>query len=158
MNPTPQRQNAERKRPHLKSVLKANVRHLWVDWPMWLRQALKFLIVGVSNTLLDASLYFLLTRWLGLSTRRTLAKAISYSAGVLNSFYWNRTWTFKTQASLGALLTFGWVNLIGLGLNAGVMALCLDVFQIHEGLALASATGVAFIWNFAASKSLVFRR
>lgn len=139
---------------HLKPDPKANLPHC----PLWLRQALKFLIVGVSNTLLDASLYFLLTRWLGFSTRRTLAKAASYSVGVLNSFYWNRTWTFKAQASLGALLTFGWVNLIGLGLNAGVMALCLDVFQIHEGLALASATGVAFIWNFAASKSLVFRR
>ena len=126
--------------------------------PLWLRQALKFLVVGVSNTLLDASLYFLLTRGLGFSRRRTLAKALSYGAGVLNSFYWNRAWTFKTQASLRALFPFGLVNLVGLGLNAGVMALCLNVFQIHEGLALVLATGAAFFWNFVASKRLVFRR
>jgi len=157
MTPT-SRPPEEKKRPHLAPDLSVSARHLAERCPLWLRQALKFLVVGVSNTLLDAGLYFLLTRGLGFSTRRTLAKALSYGAGVLNSFYWNRTWTFKSQASLAALVTFGWVNLIGLGINAGVMALGLNGLQVPEWLALVLATGAAFVWNFAASKGLVFRR
>ena len=53
---------------------------------MWVRQALKFLSVGVLNTLLDAALYFALTRWLGLTDYKVFAKAISYGVGILNSF------------------------------------------------------------------------
>lgn len=56
-----------------------------LPYPVWLGQAVKFLSVGVLNTALDASLYFVLTRWLGFSTLQTLAKGISYGAGVLNS-------------------------------------------------------------------------
>jgi putative flippase GtrA len=53
----------------------------------WLEQAFKFGAVGLLNTALDLSLYLLLTRWIGLAAG--FAKSISYSAGMLNSFYWN---------------------------------------------------------------------
>ena len=56
--------------------------------PQWLDQALKFLAVGVLNTLLDAGLYLALTRWLDLTPWPALAKGISYGAGILNSFAW----------------------------------------------------------------------
>ena len=54
--------------------------------------------------------------------------------------------------------SFVLVNLVGLGVNAGTMYLCLQVMGLHELLSLLLATGVAFAWNFAASKFLVFRR
>jgi putative flippase GtrA len=132
----------------------------WVSLPPWIEQAFKFLSVGVLNTLLDAGLYFALTRWLGLASLPVLAKGISYSVGVINSFYWNKTWTFKveTGATWAIFLSFVLANLVGLGVNAGVMHLCLNVLSLHELLSLLFATGAAFAWNFVVSKFLVFKK
>jgi putative flippase GtrA len=139
-----------------------------LPYPVWLEQAAKFLSVGILNTALDASLYFVLTRWLalryavasltgysgqGFSTLPTLAKSISYGAGILNSFYWNKSWTFKSDAgTMAAFVPFVLANLAGLAINAGVMHVCLNTFHLPELMSLALATGAAFPWNFAVNK------
>jgi putative flippase GtrA len=124
-----------------------------------IRQAIKFLSVGVLNTALDAGSYLVLTHWLGFAMLPVLAKVISYSVGVLNSFIWNRSWTFRSEASAWKTLApFVLVNLLALGINAGAMHVCLDVFGLPELLSLVLATGVAFLWNFAVSKFVVFKK
>jgi len=139
-------------------------------YPVWLEQAAKFLSVGILNTALDASLYFALTRWLalryvcgysgqGFSTLQTLAKSISYGAGILNSFYWNKSWTFKSDVgTVPALVPFVVANLVALAINTGVMHLCLNTLALHEILSLALATGTTFLWNFAISKLFIFKK
>ncbi len=130
-----------------------------LPYPVWLEQAAKFLSVGVLNTAIDASLYFILTRWLGLSTLQTLAKAISYGAGILNSFYWNKSWTFKSDAGMvAAFVPFALANLAALTINAGIMYLCLNAWGLHEVLSLALATGITFLWNFIISKVFIFKK
>jgi putative flippase GtrA len=130
-----------------------------LPYPVWLEQAAKFLSVGVFNTALDASLYFVLTRWLGLSTLQTLAKGISYGAGILNSFYWNKSWTFKSDAgTVTAFVPFVLANLAALIINAGLIYLCLNALGLHEVLSLALATGITFLWNFTISKFLIFKK
>ena len=141
-----------------------------LPYPVWLEQAAKFLAVGILNTALDASLYFVLTRWpalryacgysgQGFSTLQTLAKGTSYGAGILNSFYWNKSWTFKSDAgTMAAFVPFVVVNLAGLAINAGVMRVCLNTFNLAELVSLALATGAAFLWNFTISKVFIFKR
>jgi putative flippase GtrA len=130
-----------------------------LPYPVWLEQAAKFLSVGILNTAIDASLYFMLTRWLGLSTLQTLAKGISYGAGILNSFYWNKSWTFKSDAgTMTAFAPFVVANLAALAINAGIMHLCLNALALHEMPSLALATGVTFLWNFIISKFVVFKK
>jgi putative flippase GtrA len=125
---------------------------------VWLEQAAKFLSVGILNTALDASLYFVLTRWLGFAAFKTLAKGISYGIGILNSFYWNKSWTFKSDAAkVAAFLPFVLANLAGLAINTGVMRVCLNALGLHEIPSLALATGITLSWNFTASKVLVFK-
>jgi putative flippase GtrA len=127
--------------------------------PVWLEQAAKFLSVGILNTALDASLYFVLTRWLGFSTLQTLAKGISYGAGILNSFYWNKSWTFKSDAgTVATFVPFVLANLAALAINASIMHLCLNALGLHEIVSLALATGITFLWNFAISKFLIFKK
>jgi putative flippase GtrA len=129
-----------------------------LPYPAWLEQAAKFLSVGVLNTALDASLYFALTRWLGFAALETLAKAISYGAGLLNSFYWNKSWTFKSDAgTVAALVPFALANLVGLGINVGVMDVCLNDLSLHEITSFVLATGSTFLWNFIISKFVVFK-
>jgi len=127
--------------------------------PLWLAQAAKFGLVGVLNTALDWGVYFLLTRLAGMGELETLAKAISYGVGVFNSYFWNRRWTFRSRAGAGqTLLPFILVNLVGTGINSGVMALTTGLLGLPELLGLVLATGAALAWNFAASKFLVFRK
>jgi putative flippase GtrA len=126
--------------------------------PRNVRQMVKFGSVGVLNTLLDASLYFILTRWLGMMNTQILAKAISYSAGILNSFYWNKTWTFRSQKrpSWAMFGVFVLLNVVSLSINAGVMDLCLHSLHLSELFSLVLATLAAMGWNFFTTRKFVF--
>jgi putative flippase GtrA len=127
--------------------------------PAWLTQAVKFGLVGVLNTALDWGVYYLLTRFAGMGGLPTLAKAISYSVGVLNSYFWNRRWTFGSQARAAqTLLPFVLVNLVGTAINSGVFALGTGRMRLPQLLGLIGATIAALVWNFVASKFLVFRK
>lgn len=119
-------------------------------------QAAKFSIVGIANTLVDAVLFYALTQVLLFPILP--AKWISYSAGLANSFFWNRRWTFRTASStpLAAPKFIGF-NLIGLLINAGLLALALHVFRLPLPLAWLAATAGAWLWNFWTSKRLVFK-
>ena len=127
--------------------------------PLWMTQALKFGIVGLLNTALDWGSYYLLTRFAGLGNLEELAKAISYSIGVLNSYFWNRGWTFRSRQGTGkTLLPFILVNLIGTAINSGTLALATNLLGLPELAGLILATGAALGWNFLTSKFLVFKK
>ncbi len=121
-------------------------------------QVLKYALVGLSNTAIDAAAYYALTRWLGLGSLPVLAKALAYALGMVNSFHWNRTWTFKSRGNpwrAAALFTLS--HIAALGINAGTMAFGLNILHLPEAIALAVATAAAFGWNFALNKLVVFR-
>lgn len=125
----------------------------------WLAQALRYSAVGIFNTVLDASVYFLLTHFLGLGGLKVLAKAISYGAGTLNSFHWNRSWTFRSKVrALATFVPFLVVSLMALGLNAVAMYLSLELFSQREMPAFVAATAATLLWNFAVTKFVIFRR
>jgi putative flippase GtrA len=128
--------------------------------PKWLKQAAKFGSVGVLNTLLDLALYFVLTRWLGLGGQRTIAKGISYSVGVLNSYFLNRVWTFPGHdgSNWAALFPFVLSSLVGLAINTGMLDLCLKTLGLPEIIAIGVATGSSLLWNFLISKFLIFKK
>ena len=79
---------------------------------------------------------------------------------MVNSFYWNKNWTFRSHAgSAGwkAFLPFMLVNLLGVLVNTGIMQVCLSLLGLNEMLAFICATGATLAWNFLASKLIVFR-
>jgi len=128
--------------------------------PPWINQAARFLTVGLLNTALDAAIYYALTRGFHFfGDAPVYAKAISYSAGILNSFFWNRMWTFRSGASArSTLFPYTAANLSGLALNTGTLQLCLKVLGLPESLSFILATGLTTGWNFLVSKFLVFRK
>jgi putative flippase GtrA len=118
----------------------------------------KFMTVGVLNTAIDAAAYFILTRWLGLGTLPVLAKGIAYAIGMVNSFFWNRSWTFGDKGNVWrAAGLFTLTHVFALAINAGTMALALDWLGLPEIVALSAATGASFVWNFVLNKLVVFR-
>ncbi|HMN62760.1 MAG TPA: GtrA family protein [Anaerolinea sp.] len=127
--------------------------------PVMIRQAFKFGLVGVLNTAVDWLVYFALTHGLAyFGANLTFAKGISYTVGVLNSFFWNKTWTFRSSAApRSTLLPFFITNLVGLAINTGLMQVCLHTLRLPEIVSLIVATLGTLAWNFTLSKLVVFK-
>ena len=125
-------------------------------------QALRFLVVGVTNTVVDLGAFYLLTLIPGVPDM--VAKTISYLLGIINSFVWNKYWTFNAKGSGRGWREFGLfflVNLPPLIVNIVVFAL-LGLWTTsgsliaREGKAFIAAI-VAVVWNFLGSRYLAFR-
>ncbi len=132
------------------------------------QQVLRFVIVGVSNTLIDFLIFNLLVAFTTILP--VPASVISYSVGLLNSFIWNRTWTFKHGTRRGLQSEFPRfvvVNLIGLAVNAivlwAVLWLATSVgveetlpqFVILNG-AKVIALAASMVWNFISMREWVW--
>ncbi|MDR1380907.1 MAG: GtrA family protein [Tannerella sp.] len=63
-----------------------------------IRQAVKYGIVGGGNTLISLAVIWLMTKNLGCS--EALSNFVGYLAGLINSFFLNRWWTFKSKAGM----------------------------------------------------------
>lgn len=95
---------------------------------------IKFGIVGVSNTIIDFVVFYLLS----FVILEYLAKGISFALSVINSFIWNRWWTFqkKGKATKIEMAKFLAVNLLTLCIN-------LVFYWIWRDL-----LGLGKIWSF----------
>lgn len=81
-------------------------------------QLIKFGIVGVFNTLLTAVTIWILLKVLHYSDY--VSNIIGYLVGLMNSYIWNRKWTFASTTKLSDtlfkfILTFGISYLFQLG-------------------------------------------
>lgn len=66
------------------------------------KQGAKFGVVGVSNTLIDYTIYITVTSLLQLPLDKVyLVKYLSGSVAMINSFYWNRRWVFASRSGIG---------------------------------------------------------
>ncbi len=125
-------------------------------------QAIRFIIVGLVNTLVDLGAFALLGMIPGMPS--IAAKTISYVLGIGNSFVWNKLWTFNAWKSAQAkreFLLFFLVNLPPLAVNVivfTILGLWLDSgsLWVRLGKAFAAAV-VSVIWNFMGSRYLAFR-
>jgi len=59
------------------------------------RSFFKFLFVGILNTIIAYVVYFILLQF-GISF--VIAQAIGQIAGVINSYFWNKHFTFKSKS------------------------------------------------------------
>lgn len=124
----------------------------------------RFLAVGSVGTLLDFSLLTLL-KLAGLPT--LAANSLSFLAGLVNNFTWNRMWTFGdsvqpdwqkqlAQFTVVSLVGLGLSNLIVLGLE-GPLGSILGHPTWGYLPAKVIATGVVVFWNYSANRLWTFR-
>jgi putative flippase GtrA len=65
------------------------------------KQGAKFGLVGVSNTAIDFTIYNLVSWLLNVMPDQLfLVKAMSGTVAMINSFYWNRRWTFNSKVGV----------------------------------------------------------
>ncbi|MDD3480651.1 MAG: GtrA family protein [Patescibacteria group bacterium] len=145
------------------------------------KQAGKFGIVGVSNTVIDLAVYNLLI--FGFGMYEVSASVISVSLAIINSYIWNKRWTFQDRSRDDIpveFIKFVSFSLVGLGIQAAVIWLLADkwlasgefAYSIVDFIGLdaifssefvianwakAWGIGLALIWNFVAYKNWTFK-
>jgi putative flippase GtrA len=115
-----------------------------------LRQAVKYSIVGVGNTLLSLFIIWIMMKVFGCSA--IASNVTGYAAGVLNSFIWNRRWTFGSSdawiwSAIRFALVFGVCYLMQLGLLIYLDAhLPIDPYY-NQVIAMIFYTCINFLMN-----------
>lgn len=120
-------------------------------------QFIIFAIVGVSNTLVDLIVYWLL---LQLSVYYVIANVVSYGAGMLNSYLWNRNVTFKenrADRSKQTIIRFIVWNASTLLLSTGIIYCLTELFELHALLSKIIATCIVLAIQFLGNKLWVFK-
>lgn len=127
----------------------------------WLRQFISFAFVGVAGLIADAAVLALMLHGVGADPYS--GRVISYIAAATVTWALNRAFTFKGQSS-GSLLRqwakFLLANLSGFAANYLTYASCINfvpLMQEYKLLALVPASIVGLVFNFTASKKLVFK-
>lgn len=126
----------------------------------------RFAVVGVSGTIVDFSIFNLLTIIVGLPV--IPSSIISFLVAVVNNFIWNRKWTYpesKEKQLTEQLSKFSTVSLLGLLIRTPLFALIenpliniatgvfgLKLFikpeVIGHNIALATVIVIVLFWNY----------
>lgn len=147
-------------------------------------QIAKFVLIGGLNTLLDwgilTLLIFIFRGYFSIEAKDVLLtifsfsiafyslyKAISFVLASVNSYAWNKFWTFKrmtTEKMSKEFLQFFVVTLIGflinVGIASGIFKLVKPIGELNSDqwgiLAAVVATAISMVWNFIGYKFIVF--
>jgi glycosyltransferase involved in cell wall biosynthesis len=125
------------------------------------KQMVKFMTVGVINTLVDFIAYFALTRGTYFFMDHiTAARLLSILTGTVSSYVLNRAWTFEVKGKLNIMeiLRFYSVTLSSLVLSLVVMWFLNDILGIYDLIAFGASTIFTFAVNFTFSRSWVFSK
>lgn len=121
------------------------------------RQLFAFGMVGVTNIIVDLTVYWCLTRLFGW---HYLAAAVgSFMISVTWSFLLNRRWTFRHRGSgiRGQYVRFFAVNSISAFFNLLLLDILIRQFGVYDLLAKVTVSLAIGIFNFSLNKWWTFR-
>jgi putative flippase GtrA len=123
--------------------------------PIWFVQFVRFAGIGlVSNG-------FLYVVYLGLTAAEVGPKAgmtLVYAMGLLQTFVFNRRWTFGYEGAGGsALLRYGLVYAAGYVLNLAALEICVTRFHLAHQVVQLIAIPLVAVFTFLMQRSWVFR-
>jgi len=121
-----------------------------------LGQFIKFNVVGIMNTAVDFGVFMILNRYLGLIY--AVSQVISYSCGMVNSYFLNKFWTFQKREGFTAIevTKFILVNLCSLGVSLLVLYILQSKWSWEVLPSKVLATGFSVGVNFLGNKFWVF--
>lgn len=118
----------------------------------------RFSVTGILNTLIDFIAFTICSSIFGIYY--TTSQIIGYSFGVINSFIFNKKWTFEANNSKKRLqhelLQFIVVNMISLSITVVFIQVLINNFNLNIYLAKIIVTLIAQIVNFILYKIWVF--
>lgn len=124
---------------------------------IFIKQFIKFLIVGLSNTLITFLSFKILTDLLLIND--SISNIISYIIGVTNSFFFNKLWTFKSKIiSLKELIYFIISFLISFLLQFIVYKTFKNLLLINKDIAFLIGMVIYTSTNFLLNKYITFNK
>ena len=121
-------------------------------------QLRRFLITGISATIIDSSVYSLML-FLGMDF--SPAKACGFIAAVAFAYNGHRRWTFNSHGSRKRMAGFAGLYVTTFVINNVTNTLMLELYGKEEKLDIAAAfvvaTGITAIVNFTMMKFFIFR-
>lgn len=130
----------------------------------------KFLTIGLSNTSIDFGILNLLMFLTNIESGYlySLFKAVSFLVAVINSYFWNKFWTFEnTGTAIGKeVLQFITISGIGFGINVIVASFIVNVIgsvggispRLWANVGAFAAILISVFWNFTGYKFVVFKK
>ncbi len=135
------------------------------------RQAIKFVLVGIINTVIDLGVLNILILASGISAGLgySIFKGISFTAAVVNSYFLNRSWTFRrgaTNKTQKEFFQFFIASVIGFVINVSAASFVVNLIgpqfgigaKLWANVGAILATLTAMFWNFLAYKFIVFKK
>ena len=119
------------------------------------RQILKFGVVGGGAFLIDYSILYLLTEFVGI--HYLISSVISFIISLIFNYILSIYWVFdvtKKQTSKDVFI-FVILSVIGLGINQVVMYVGSDLLHIYYMLTKLVATFIVMVWNFVTRKIFI---
>lgn len=117
--------------------------------------SIKFIIVGILNTIVGYTCFFALYKFFGLNHINSLV--ISHIVGVIHSYIWNSKWTFGYSGSnLSSVLKFISIYTITFFLNLALLFILVDILHkptlLSQAISMFLVTMVSYIgqkfWSF----------
>lgn len=135
-------------------------------WKPFVYQFGKFFVVGVLNTFMDLGVLNFLIFLTNITHGYLFSvfKGISFIIAVINSYIWNRFWTFGGRQ--GSFYIFFLVNVGSFLINVGIASLLVNVVgapsgippKLWDNIAALSSVVLVLTWNFLGMKFVVFRK
>jgi len=132
-------------------------------------QIAKFFLVGTLNTFIDLGVLNIFIWISGIASGifYSVFKSLSFLIATTNSYFWNKYWTFekKEKPTPREFLKFLVITFFGFLINVGVASFVVNIIgpQFGMGVKIWASVGAiiaaffAFVWNFLASKFIVFK-
>jgi len=136
--------------------LKKKEKEILISYWKGLGHFIKFNVVGIMNTAVDFGVFMILNRYLGLIY--AVSQVISYSCGMVNSYFLNKFWTFQKREGFTAIevTKFILVNLCSLGVSLLVLYILQSKWSWEVLPSKVLATGFSVGVNFLGNKFWVF--
>jgi putative flippase GtrA/SAM-dependent methyltransferase len=119
------------------------------------RQFVKFVVVGISNTIISLVAYVLAVR---AGVPYLLASIAAFLLGAVNGYSLNRVWTFRAGAfAPSGLVRYAAVQGVGLAANAALLVALVEISRLDRILAQALVLPIASALTFVLNRSWAFR-
>ncbi|RXE55414.1 dolichyl-phosphate beta-D-mannosyltransferase [Methanoculleus taiwanensis] len=130
---------------------------VWHEW----KKIFSFGLVGISGILVNMGLLYLLTEYAGLYY--LLSALIAIELSIMNNFFWNDVWTFKSpknlrlERKLHRFASFQFVAIGGLLINLTVLYVLTEIAGVYYLLANLAGILIAFAWNYMVNRHYTWK-
>ena len=120
-----------------------------------IKQIFKFGIVGGIAFIIDYTLLYILTEYIGI--HYLISSIISFTISVIFNYILSVKWVFNVKRKQGTreFIIFIILSLIGLLINSLIMYLMVDICNIYYMISKLISTFIVMVYNFITRKIFI---